>query len=196
VTLAEPIAVTLEVTTALDALGLRYLVGGSLASSVHGIPRSTEDVDLLVELPGRHVDALRAALTPSFYVDADMIRDAIVRRASFNIIHLATMFKVDIFVSDGGPLSMEEMRRAEVVQLGEPPRDVRVCTAEDIVVRKLDWFRQGDGVSERQWRDLLGVLRVRHGRLDLDYMGRWARHLGVDELLQKALLEADPPAAP
>lgn len=194
-TLAEPIAVTLAVTAALEALGLRYLVGGSLASTVHGIPRSTEDVDLLVELPGRYADALAAALAPSFYVDADMIRDAIVRRASFNVIHLATMFKVDIFVSDGGPLSLEEMRRAEVVQLGDPPRDVRVCTAEDIVVRKLDWFRQGDGVSERQWRDVLGVLRVRHLRLDLDYMDRWARHLGVEVLLQKALLEADPPAA-
>jgi hypothetical protein len=195
VTLAEPIAVTLAVTTAIEGLGLRYLVGGSLASSVHGIPRSTEDVDLLVELPGRHADALVTALTPSFYVDADMVRDAIVRRASFNVIHLATMFKVDIFVSDGGPLSLEEMRRAEVVQLGDPPRDVRICTAEDIVVQKLDWCRLGGGVSERQWRDLLGVLRVRHGRLDLDYMDRWAHHLGVAELLQRALVEAGPTTA-
>jgi hypothetical protein len=193
-TLAEPIAVTLAVTTAFDDLGLRYLVGGSLASSVHGIPRSTEDVDLLVELPGRHVDALAAALSPSFYVDADMIRDAVLRRSSFNVIHLATMFKVDVFVSDGSPLLLEEMIRAEIVQLGDPPRDVRVCTAEDIVVQKLEWFRQGGGVSERQWRDLLGVLRVRSGRLDLEYTTRWARHLGVESLLERALAEVDRPA--
>src|SRR5262245_34256715 len=107
--LAEPIAVTLEVTTALEGLGIRYLIGGSLASSVHGVPRSTNDIDLLVELPGRLLDALVAALGPAFHLDRDMIEDAIRRRTTFNVIHMRTMFKVDLFVSDLTPLLVEEM---------------------------------------------------------------------------------------
>lgn len=88
--LAEPIAVTLEVAAVLDELEVEYLVGGSLASSVHGIPRSTNDLDLVVDLPGRLVAALVERLAPRFYVDKDMIEDAIGRRASFNIVHLET----------------------------------------------------------------------------------------------------------
>lgn len=188
--LAEPIAVTLEVTAALDKLGVAYLVGGSFASSVHGIPRSTQDVDLLVELFQASVDALVAELSPGFYVDADMIRDAIRRSASFNVIHLATMFKVDMFVSSGSPLLREEMSRRQAFELGEPPRRVYVCSPEDIVVQKLDWFQKGNHISDRQWNDLIGVLTVRRGALDSDYLRRSAAALGVSELLERALDEA------
>jgi hypothetical protein len=125
-TLAEPIAITLEVTQALDKLGIAYLVGGSLASSVHGIPRSTQDIDLLIELPGRLVEALVAELSPAFYVDRDMILDALQRCASFNILDLRTMFKVDLFISDRSPLLVEEMARRQRVELGDPPRIVYV----------------------------------------------------------------------
>jgi hypothetical protein len=187
--LAEPIAVTLEVTAALDKLGVRYLIGGSLASSAHGIPRATQDVDLLVELPGSKVDALVTELSPRFYIDKDMILDAIRRRATFNVLHLETMFKVDLFVSDRSELLLEEMSRREQLELGEPPRAVYVCSPEDIVVQKLEWFERGSRISERQWGDLMGVLRTRQG-LDIDYMRRWARALGVEELLDKALGEA------
>lgn len=193
--LAEPIAVTLEVTAALDKLGIVYLVGGSFASSVHGIPRSTQDVDFLVELGRGSVDALVAELSPRFYIDADMIRDAIDRRATFNVIHLATMFKVDMFVSSGSPLLREEMSRRQAFELGDPARRVYVCSPEDIVVQKLDWYRRGDRISDRQWGDLIGVLKVRRGSLDHDYLRRCAGVLDVAELLERALGEAgDPPS--
>jgi hypothetical protein len=189
-TLAEPIAVTLEVTGALDKLGIRYAVGGSLASSVHGIPRSTQDLDLVVELPGFLVDALVSELEAGFYIDRDMIHDAIQRHGCFNILHLRTMFKVDLFVSDGSALLVEEMGRRQTYELGDPPRPVHVCTAEDIVIQKLDWFRQGGCVSERQWRDAVGVLSVRGAELDLAYVRRWAGVLGIADLCERAIQEA------
>lgn len=189
-TLAEPLAVTLDVAAALEKLGLRYAVGGSFASSVHGIPRSTQDVDLLVELPLTAVAALVAELTGRFYVDADMIREAIRRGASFNVIHLATMFKVDMFVSSRSPLLREEMERRQAVELGEPPGRLFVCSPEDVVLHKLDWFEKGSRVSDRQWSDLVGVLRIRGTALDVAYMRRWGRALGVSELLEEALAEA------
>ncbi len=188
--LAEPILVTLEVTAALEQLGALYLVGGSLASSLHGIPRSTQDIDLLVELPGKHVDRLAELLEDRFYVDRDMMHDAVLRRSSFNLLHLATMFKVDVFVSDRGELAREEMARRQRVEVGTPPQPIWVCSAEDIVVQKLDWFEKGDRISERQWGDLIGVLRVGKDKLDQQYMRRWAAHLGVLELLESAVAEA------
>ena len=187
--LSEPIAVTLEITSALEKLGIRYVVGGSLASSVHGVPRSTQDLDLVVELPGSLVDALANELEDSFYVDRDMIHDAIRRRACCNVLHLRTMFKVDLFVSDGSPLLLEEMARRQTFELGDPPRAVHVCTAEDIVVQKLDWYEKGGRTSERQWRDLIGVLAVSGPELDLAYVRRWAGVLGFLDLCACAFKE-------
>jgi hypothetical protein len=188
--LAEPIAVTLQVTAILDELGIAYAVGGSLASSVHGIPRSTQDLDLLIELPGSKVDLLVPLLSVHFYVDSDMVHDAVRRRASFNIVHLKTMFKVDMFVSDRRPLLVEEMARRHGFELGQPPRTVYVCSAEDIVVQKLDWFEKGQRISDRQWGDLLGVLKVRGAALDLAYVRKWASSLGLSESCERALKEA------
>ncbi len=111
--LAEPIQVTLRVVRVLDRLGVDYLVGGSLASSLHGVPRATQDVDLVAMLRAHHVDEFVAALSPDFYVDADMIRDAIRRLSSFNIIDLTTMMKVDIFIGRGDAQQREEMARRE-----------------------------------------------------------------------------------
>jgi hypothetical protein len=189
-TLAEPLAITLAVVRVLDKLGIPYLVGGSLASSVHGIPRSTQDVDLLVELKGKLVSALAAELETDFYVDRDMVADAVRRRASFNVIDLKTMFKVDVFVSDRSPLLVEEMARRQTIELGDPPEPVQVCSAEDIIVQKLDWYEKGSRIADRQWLDLVGVLKVRGRALDLSYLRRWCAALGVTELLERALAEA------
>jgi hypothetical protein len=188
-TLAEPIAITIAVVRALEKLGIRYVVGGSLASSVHGIPRSTQDIDLLVELPGKLVESLAAELERDFYVDRDMIADAVRRRACFNVIDLKTMFKVDLFVSDRSPLLLEEMERRQLVEIGDPPVSIQVCSAEDIIVQKLDWYEKGQRISDRQWSDLIGVIVVRGPALDLDYLRRWCAQLGLTELLDRALIE-------
>jgi hypothetical protein len=185
---SEPIAVTLRVVTELDKLGIEYLVGGSIASSVHGRPRTTLDVDIVARIVGSHVPSLVAGLEGEFYVDADMIHDAIGRRASFNVIHLETMLKVDIFVFTGDELAVEEMKRRVAVRL----RDAHVWFAspEDIVLQKLDWYRKGEGISERQWRDLVGVIAVQGARFDLAYARHWAARLELGELLERALGEA------
>jgi hypothetical protein len=185
---AEPIAVTLRVAAELERLGIEYLVGGSIASSVHGHPRTTQDVDLVARIAGRHVPDLVAALQGDFYIDADMINDAIRRRATFNIIYLETMLKVDIFVFAGDPLGHEEMRRRVAITL----RGTRVwfASAEDIVLQKLDWYRKGEGISERQWRDVVGVLEVQGAAFDQGYARIWAKQLGLDALFEKALAEA------
>jgi hypothetical protein len=190
--LAEPIAVTLEVASGLEELGLDYVVGGSVASSLHGIPRATQDIDIVVVLPGKHVDGFVERFESSFYVDRDMVMDAIQRRASFNIIHLATMYKVDVFVADRSDLVREELSRRLAIELGEPPRTVWVCSAEDIVLQKLDWYEQGNRISDRQWLDVLGVLKVQGAKLDLAYLRRWANARGLSNLLEKALREARP----
>jgi hypothetical protein len=189
--LAEALAVTFTVARVLDDLGIPYLLGGSLASSLHGIPRSTEDADLVADLRPEHVDPLVTALRPSFYIDDERVADAIRHRVSFNIIHLSTMIKVDIFVLKGDPLSRQEMDRRQLIQIsGAEGMQLPVATAEDIILQKLAWFRLGGGVSERQWNDLLGVLKVRKGGLDLPYLEHWAAELEVGDLLSRALGES------
>jgi hypothetical protein len=161
-----------------------------VASSLHGIPRATQDIDVVVVLWGKDVDDFVARFQSSFYVDRDMVMDAIQRRASFNIIHLASMYKVDVFVADRSDLVREELNRRLMIELGEPPRRVWVCSAEDIVLQKLDWYEQGNRISDRQWLDVLGVMKVQGEKLDLAYLRRWAEARGLSELLEKAFREA------
>jgi hypothetical protein len=119
------------------------VVGDSVASSIYGIPRATQDVDLVADIRLAHVDALTSALAGEFYVDADMIRDAIKRRASFNVVHLATMFKADLFILQGDSWSREEMARARTEQLDVPEGKVTVhfASPEDTVLHKLVWYK-------------------------------------------------------
>lgn len=186
--LSEPLSVTFAVVDALRELDVPYLVGGSLASSLHGVPRSTHDVDLVADLDRSKVDALVARLEQTFYIDRDMILDAIKRRSSFNIIHLETMLKVDIFVLKRTAHAEEEMRRAQARSFSEG--ELVIAAAEDIILEKLEWFRLGQEVSDRQWTDVLGVLQIQGDVLDHDYLRRWASQLGLEPLLDRALADA------
>jgi len=188
----DVVAALEPVVDALVELGVRYRVGGSVASSALGVPRSTLDVDVAAELGQDHVVPFVARLASAYYVDADMIDDAIRRQASFNVIHLATMLKVDVFVRKARPFEEESFRRVTRRPLDEAPgaRVFDITTAEDIVLHKLEWFRIGAEVSERQWKDVLGVIAVQSGALDVDYLRQWAGELGVRELLERAFVEA------
>jgi hypothetical protein len=178
---------TLAVIAILDSLDVPYLIGGSLASSLHGVPRSTRDADLAVDLQPERVGPLVAALAGAFYVDEGAARSAVARRASFNAIHLPTMFKVDLFVLGDDALARSELARREVHGVGDPPVDVFVASPEDTVLQKLLWYRLGNRVSDRQWDDLVGVLRVQGERLDRGYVEGWAGELGLSDLLREAV---------
>lgn len=187
----EPIAVTLLVIDAMDALGVPYLIGGSLASAVHGVLRATLDTDLVADLRLEHAEPLARALGGTFYVDAESIREAVLHQRSFNVIHLETMFKVDVFVVKKRPFhhSQMERRMAQVIAT-DPDRTAYVATAEDTILAKLEWYRMSGDVSEQQWRDVLGVMKVQADRLDLAYLRQWAAQLNISDLLERAIKEA------
>lgn len=188
--ITELLAVTLLVAEALDQLGVPYLIGGSLASAVHGVVRATLDSDLVAELQPAHVTSFVTALGEAFYVDPEAIAESIQHHASFNVIHRDTMFKVDIFISRGRPFDAAQFqRRVAQVVATDPERTAYFASAEDTLLAKLEWYRQGNEVSERQWRDVLGVLQVQRDTLDLTYVRQWAKTLGVADLFERAWRE-------
>jgi hypothetical protein len=182
--------VALLVARAFEELEVDYLVGGSLASSLHGEPRSTQDVDFVADLGLDRVQAWIERLGEGFYRDRERIDHAVRNRSSFNVIHLATMFKVDVFVLGDDHASRREMARRLRYEVGGG-RELWVASAEDVVLQKLIWYRLGNAVSDRQWRDVLAVLRVRGGALDHAYLDEMAAQLDLGELLARALSEAD-----
>lgn len=180
-----------ELVDLLDGIGVPYCVGGSVASSYVGEPRSTMDVDLLVELRPRDVPALVSALASHYYFDEASIREAVSSAGTFQALHLGTYTKFDLFVSRGSELDVAELERRVLRPLGDgTDRKIHVAAAETIVLRKLDWFRRGGGVSDRQWRDVLGVLKRQGPTLDVRGMKALAKHADLEVLLDKAFEEA------
>ena len=187
----ENLQAALRVADALDALGVRWFLGGSLASSAHGVPRATLDADIVADLQPQQVKLLLKAIGEGWYADEQAIRDAIANRSSFNLIHLDTAMKVDVFVPKHRKFDAEQFDRVQRTPVAEGSSiEVPVCAAEDIVVAKLEWFRMGHETSDRQWNDILGVLRLNTPTLDFALMQHHAMGLGVLDLLTKALQEA------
>lgn len=179
------------VANAFEALGVEYRVGGSVASSTLGVGRTTLDVDLVADLHPVQVPGFVERLGDAYYADADMVLDAIRHRSSFNIIHLATMMKIDVFILKPRAFDLEAFARVTREALGEEShRTFPLTTAEDIILHKLEWYRLGERMSERQWEDVIGVLRMQRDALDRTYLDRWARELGVDDLLHQAIADA------
>jgi len=179
------------VTGILDDLNIRYVVGGSLASGIHGELRPTHDVDLLVELPLRKVTPLVRAMKPSFDIREDTVRAAVSEGRSFGALHVDWHVKVDFFPAGDSALDARELERRRPIRLASAPdRDVYVASPEDIVLRKLDWFRRSEGLFERQLRDVVGVLKLQREVLDRPYLRAMAAELGVTGLLDRCLADA------
>ena len=186
------LSVVLHVINILDEFSIRYHLGGSFASAIHGVPRQTMDADLVVDLKDASVARFVNRLSDDFYVDLGVARDAVTRRGSFNAIHLTSGFKVDFFVKGDGDFDELELVRSQSTRISaDPPKSAMVKTAEDTILRKLQWYRSGGEVSDRQWRDVLGVLTTVSGDLDQGHLRRWASKLGVSDLLNRASIEAD-----
>jgi hypothetical protein len=187
----EPIEVTLKVTGVLEKLGVPYLIGGSLASTLYGMVRTTQDSDIVAEMRLEHLQPFVSALQEEFYMDDEMISESIQHNSSFNIIHRETMFKVDVFIPRPRPFLQSQLARARRQSFAfETEVSAKFASPEDAILSKLEWYRMGSEVSERQWRDVLGVLKTRAGELDLDYLRQWAGELKVSDLLERALKEA------
>jgi hypothetical protein len=179
------------VLAAFEAERIRWYLTGSTASVFYGVPRATMDVDVVAELRPAHVRPLVAALGPAYYVSEDAVGSAVRRGASFNVIHNETGMKVDVFVLRDAPYEREAFarrRRADVVPFGP----CFVPSPEDVLLSKLLWYEKGGRASDRQWSDVLGILRAQEAGLDHDYLARWARDLGLTGLLEAATREARP----
>jgi hypothetical protein len=162
----------------LDAAGIPHMVAGSFASTYHGVPRSTHDIDVVIDPTPGSLDAFLASITADeYYVDPEAARDAFKRRSQFNLIDMATGWKVDLIVRKARAFSLEEFRRREAAELFGTR--VFVATAEDSIIAKLEWAKLGD--SERQLRDVSGIISVRSPALDYDYIERWIAELDLGE---------------
>ena len=184
------VAALSPVVEAFEALGIGYFLGGSVASSAHGVARASLDADVVAEIDPAQVEQLVQQLTGAYYTPIEQMRTAAREYRSFNLIHLSTMFKIDVFVSRRRPFDRSAAARARPQAIGhEAERYFLIASAEDTVLAKLEWFRLGGGTSERQWWDIVGILKVGTD-VDRVYLRRWAAALSVDDLLEQALAAA------
>jgi hypothetical protein len=183
------------VIQAFEQLSIPYYIGGSIASSVYGLARATMDVDLVADLALGQVSSLAERLREGYYLDEPMIRDAICRCSSFNLIHLETMMKVDVFVPKKDPYHQAAVARKRQDRLVEedPDSTFYLSSPEDIILSKLRWYEMGGRVSERQWLDILGVIKVQGDSLDRRYLATWAKIAGLFDLLEQAFADAGIP---
>jgi hypothetical protein len=175
----EPLDLLRLLVGALDQLGLDYLVTGSMATIAYGEPRLTNDLDVVVALPIEQVEAFCAAFPEDdFYLSRDAVREAVLHRRQFNIIHFASGLKIDVIVPKADEFEQSHRQRGRSLPVG-PDWQARFASPEDVILRKLQYYQSGG--SEKHLRDIAGVLKIQGSRLDLGYLAEWAARLGVAE---------------
>jgi len=170
-----------------NRLEIPYYVGGSVASSIYGEPRSTLDIDIGADLPESAIHGLVSKWDSDFYVSETAMRDAVQRGSSFKLIHLSTSLKVDIFVcgTDAFNASVMKRRQSRVVAIGEETLSICIATPEDVILHKLVWYRKSGDTSERQWQDIFGVVKQQQDQLDGPYLSDWAERRKVGDLWER-----------
>lgn len=188
----SPLDLVRQMAAILDELDVKYALGGSMASSLIGEPRTTVDVDIAIKLVDGAGTALLERVDAEFYVPIDAARVAIEAHTSFNLIDTSHGLKVDLFVLGDGLLDRMQIERRMNIAVPRAVHGIWVTAAEDQVLRKLDWYRSAGRVSDRQWRDVVGILRMCQATMDRNYLERTARTLDLDDLLDTALDAATP----
>ena len=192
--MAEPeeYLVLKQLTDALDDLKIDYAIGGSIASSLYGKVRFTQDADITVAAFGDKAEQLYNELKEGFYISKEAMNQAISNRDSFNIIHLESAFKIDIFIRKDDDFHRQLFLRRKKVKLDESIEHLfDIVSAEDIILLKLQWYQSAGCMSERQWSDVMGVLAVQSHALDMKFLRGCSEKLGLGDILQKAIDEAN-----
>lgn len=187
----QEIAVIQTLTDVLDKLNIPYAISGSMASSLYGAVRFTQDADITVEPFLPVADELYRILKKDFYISQEAMYNALHSRTSFNLIHFATAFKIDLFVMADSEFQKQMFSRRRKFPLGDSSaKPLSFVSPEDIILLKLDWYKQSDCASERQWLDTLGVLTAQASAIDFEYLKTWAAKLGLGKLLKKAISDS------
>jgi hypothetical protein len=187
---AESLDVAVLVSEILESLRIPHVLGGSVASTYYSEWRTTNDVDFAVAMRSNHVEAFLARTHQDFLVDAEFVREGVRSQRMFAMIHRGTYMKVDLYVRPASGFFRSQLDRARHAPIRRsPPGSAWIPTHEDVVLQKLCWYKLGGCVSDQQWRDVIGVLKVWHDRMDVSYMSQWAAELEIDDLLKAALAD-------
>ncbi|HEV2232465.1 MAG TPA: hypothetical protein VGV68_03550 [Terriglobia bacterium] len=176
-----------RVSSILENLDIPFMLVGSFASTFHGRTRFTQDADLIVKMSKNQIEGFVQAFSGEFYVDRGLIEQAFANETSFNIIHFQSTFKVDFFILSRNSFHREEFSRRAKQQLDpETGFAAYLQTPEDSMLSKLKWYQQGGEISENQWKDVISILKAQAGRLDINYLEKWAAELEISDLLERA----------
>jgi len=181
------------VVNALEKFSIPYYIGGSIASSIYGMARATMDIDIVADVKLHHISLLKHELETSYYIDEDMIKEAIQNISSFNLIHLETAIKIDVFILKDIPYHQNALERKikDTFEDDDIKTEFYFSSSEDIIISKLQWYELGGKISERQWLDVIGVIKIQGDFLDKNYLKVWAKKLGIFELLKNAFNDAE-----
>ncbi len=180
----------IPVIEALEHLGIRYSLSGSIACSVYGLPRGAQDIDLRADIRAEHIGPLLAHLHAGYTVSVQTVYDAIAQRSFFSLLHLASLVKVDILLPHAPSFDSLVSERAQQLSLIEEYQPIWIVSPEDIALLRLKWYRDTGASADDQWNDILGVLKVQAPTLDLKYLRLVAQTLNISDLLEQALIDA------
>lgn len=189
--ITDPLTLARKIADILEPLNIPYIVGGSVASSLLGETRATQDLNLAIDISASQAEQLINAMLSEFYISESAVAEAEEQKTSFNVIYLPSMEKADIFVLPLDSFSRSKMNRRQLHVCGDDSKgSIYIYSAEDIILQKMRWYKQTRSESQKQWRDVLGVLKVQGERLDFNYLHQWAESLMLVDLLAQAFKQA------